>query len=43
MQASHIGVGGHGWNGTGWLVVGVWSLVAGLLAGKVYRRDTKRV
>ena len=42
VQASQIAVGGQGWTSTGWLVVGTWTLVAALLAGRAYRRDTKR-
>ena len=43
VQAAHVGVGGHGWTGTGWAVVAAWSAAGGLLAAKAYQRDTKRV
>ena len=43
VQASRVGVGGHGWSGTGWLVVGAWTAVAVVLAARAYVRDTKRV
>jgi ABC-2 type transport system permease protein len=43
VQASHLGLGGHSWNRTGWIVIAAWSLGAALLAGRAYRRDTQRV
>jgi ABC-2 type transport system permease protein len=43
VQAAHIGIGGHTWSRTGWLVIIVWTLVAARLARIAYRRDTKRV
>jgi ABC-2 type transport system permease protein len=43
VQAAHIGIGGHAWSRTGWLVIIVWTLVAARLARLAYRRDTKRV
>lgn len=43
VQAAHIGVGGHTWSRTGWLVIIVWTIVAARLARLAYRRDTKRV
>jgi ABC-2 type transport system permease protein len=43
VQASHVAVGGQGWGATGWAVVGGWSVVLGVLAGRAYRRDTARV
>lgn len=43
VQASHIGVGGGGWSGRGWIVVAVWTFVAARLAQRAYRRDTRRV
>jgi ABC-2 type transport system permease protein len=43
VQASHVALGGHAWTGTGWLVIGVWTVVATVLAGWAYRRDTTRV
>jgi ABC-2 type transport system permease protein len=43
VQASHLGLGGGSWSSTGWIVIAAWSLGAALLAGRAYRRDTKRV
>lgn len=43
VQASHVGLGGHGWGTTGWAVVAGWSVVAGAAARHAYRRDTQRV
>jgi ABC-2 type transport system permease protein len=43
VQASHVALGSGGWGTTGWLVVGVWSVVLGALAARAYRRDTDRV
>jgi ABC-2 type transport system permease protein len=43
VQASHVGLGGHGWSATGWTVIAAWSVGAAALAGRAYRRDTKRV
>ena len=43
VQAAHIGIGGHGWNRTGWIVIVVWTVVAARLARIAYRRDTRRV
>lgn len=43
VQAAHIGIGGHAWNRTGWIVIVVWTVVAARLARIAYRRDTKRV
>ncbi len=42
VQASHVGLGGHAWSVTGWAVIAIWSVVAGVLAAQAYRRDTKR-
>jgi ABC-2 type transport system permease protein len=42
VQAAHVAVGGSGWTRTAWIVVGAWTLGAALLAGRAYRRDTKR-
>ena len=42
VQASHVALTGHGWGGRAWLVLGAWTLVAGALAARAYRRDTKR-
>jgi ABC-2 type transport system permease protein len=43
VQASHLGLGGHSWSRTGWIVIAAWSVGAALLAGRAYRRDTQRV
>jgi ABC-2 type transport system permease protein len=42
VQASHVATGGHGWGGTGWIVIGVWAGVSAALAARAYRRDTRR-
>ncbi len=42
VQASHIAVGGQAWGAKGWIVMGAWSVVLTLLAGRAYRRDTQR-
>ena len=42
VQAAHIGVGGHGWGTTGWIVLAVWTVVATYFARRAYERDTKR-
>lgn len=43
VQAGHIGLGGDGWPPHGWIVLGAWTAVLGLLAARAYRRDTGRV
>jgi ABC-2 type transport system permease protein len=43
VQAAHIGIGGHTWSRTGWIVIIAWTVVAARLARIAYRRDTKRV
>jgi ABC-2 type transport system permease protein len=43
VQAGYALVGDKAWNGTGWLVVGVWTVVLAVLAARAYQRDTKRV
>ncbi|HEY7148289.1 MAG TPA: ABC transporter permease [Gaiellaceae bacterium] len=43
VQASRVGLGGHGWGSTGWLVVVLWTAVAAALARRAYERDTQRV
>ena len=43
VQASHISFGEAGWSATGWIVVGVWTVVPARLARFAYRRDTRRV
>ncbi len=43
VQASHLGIGGHGWGRTGWLVMALWTAGAAIAAGRAYRRDTLRV
>ncbi|PZS15991.1 MAG: hypothetical protein DLM57_11550 [Pseudonocardiales bacterium] len=42
-QASHVGIGGNAWGITGWIVIGVWTAAASVLAAWAYRRDTQRV
>jgi ABC-2 type transport system permease protein len=42
VQASHVGVGGHGWSHLGWVVIAVWSVAAAAVARWAYRRDTAR-
>ncbi len=42
VQASHVAIGGAAWGATGWIIVALWSVGAGLLAAWAYRRDTKR-
>jgi ABC-2 type transport system permease protein len=43
VQASHVGLGGQGWNGLGWAVVAAWTIGAAALARRAYARDTRRV
>jgi ABC-2 type transport system permease protein len=43
VQASHVGLGEHGWGTTGWFVVLAWTVGAAVLARRAYARDTKRV
>jgi hypothetical protein len=35
-------MGGPSWGAKGWTVVAVWTVVAGVLAARAYRRDTLR-
>jgi ABC-2 type transport system permease protein len=42
VQASHVAIGGAAWGATGWFVVAIWSVGAGLVAAWAYRRDTQR-
>jgi len=42
VQAAHVGLGDAGWGPTGWAVVIAWSVVAGLVAARAYRRDSER-
>jgi ABC-2 type transport system permease protein len=42
VEASHIGLGGHGWGAKGWIIVAAWSVAAALAAARAYQRDTKR-
>jgi len=43
VQASRVGLGGHGWGRTGWLVVIAWTVGATVLARRAYARDTRPV
>jgi ABC-2 type transport system permease protein len=43
VQASHVGLGEHGWSSIGWLVVAAWTAAAAFLARRAYARDTERV
>jgi ABC-2 type transport system permease protein len=43
VQASHVGLGGHGWGTMGWAVMVAWTVVLTALAARAYRRDTGRV
>lgn len=43
VEASHVGIGGHAWGMTGWIVVVLWTVAAALLARRAYARDTQRV
>jgi ABC-2 type transport system permease protein len=42
VQASQVGLGGHGWPALGWAVVAAWSVAAAIAAAWAYRRDTER-
>jgi ABC-2 type transport system permease protein len=42
VQASHIAVGGSAWGVEGFVVMGAWTAVLAVLAGRAYRRDTQR-
>jgi ABC-2 type transport system permease protein len=42
VQANRVAMGGSGWGGEGWAVVGVWSVVMIVLAGRAYAADTSR-
>jgi ABC-2 type transport system permease protein len=43
VQAGHVALGGQPWNGTAWAVIVGWSAVLGVLAVRLYRRDTGRI
>jgi ABC-2 type transport system permease protein len=43
VRASHVGVGGRGWDAKGWIVIAAWTVVLAALARRAYRRDTQRV
>jgi hypothetical protein len=42
-QASHVGIGTPGWGSKEWIVIAIWSIPMGGVAGRTYRWDTKRV
>lgn len=43
VQASRVGIGGHGWGAQGWVTIAAWTLATAALARRAYRRDTQRV
>jgi ABC-2 type transport system permease protein len=43
VQAGHVGLGGHGWDRTGWIVVAAWAIAGTVVARQAYRNDTERV
>jgi ABC-2 type transport system permease protein len=40
VQAAHVGIGGAGWDGTGWIVLAAWTLGGTVLARRAYVKDT---
>jgi ABC-2 type transport system permease protein len=42
VQAGRVGLGGHAWGLTGWLVVAAWTAALTAVAFRAYRRDTER-
>jgi ABC-2 type transport system permease protein len=42
VQANRVALGGDGWPLRAWVVVGIWSVVMIVLAGRAYRADTGR-
>jgi ABC-2 type transport system permease protein len=42
VEASRVGLGGHGWSALGWAVMAGWSAVAAAGAAWAFRRDTRR-
>jgi ABC-2 type transport system permease protein len=42
VQASRVGLGGHGWSALGWAIMAGWSIVAAAGAAWAFRRDTRR-
>jgi ABC-2 type transport system permease protein len=43
VQASRSTVPGGGWPAEAWIVIAAWTVIFGVLAVRVYERDTKRV
>ncbi len=43
VRASHVSLGGHAWDATGWIVIASWTIALAILARIAYRRDTARV
>src|SRR4029450_9323850 len=42
VQAGHVGLGGHGWDATGWAVVAAWTFAAGAAGRGASERETRR-
>jgi ABC-2 type transport system permease protein len=42
VQASHVGLTGHGWGTRGWATVAIWTIALVVLARWAFLRDTKR-
>ncbi len=42
VQAGRIGIGGHPWGTTGWLVMAAWTVCVSAVAARAFRRDTER-
>jgi ABC-2 type transport system permease protein len=43
VQAGRAAATGTGWGAQGWMVTVVWALLFGVLAGRAFRRDTRRL
>ncbi len=42
VQASHVAFGASAWPAKGWVVIGAWTAILGVLAARAYRLDTRR-